>query len=563
MRKSFLPWLACAVLSRHRGPGARLGSAGARRRSVANAAFVVGDNFFTGREPVGARRPLGDDRGRREGHVQRRGRAAANNGVHNVDFDFGPAADVCNQTVGARRRTPWTPTASRRCQRSRAARLGGRVHVQHAGHLQVLLSKPTARMEGTVVVSGTATPTPTPDARRRRPRRRRPRRPRRHRRRRRQRRRHVTPTGPRITAHDSGIAELVAGRVVVQRHRRQRDDHGRRAGHVRLPGGHELAQRRVQRRRRSRRRARRPRSRRRFRSSTPTTRRRCRASRSPPGWEGYCQFDAPGTYSFVCGAHPEMTGTVDRRARGDADTDADTDTDTDAHADADADADADATPTPTPTPHRRRRRRHTHADADADADTTPTPTPTPTPTARRRRPRRRRRRRPHAHADADAPTPTPTPTRRRRRPRRPPDGARPATPTGNVPTDARAHARRDRRTSAPITPGVADDYDATCPALVTSTAGNATLSVSDPGDAVGQLINGTLAFARRCGSRRPTRRNADVGVRAGDRRRQPADAAHLAEGDRQRRRDDRVQPAGLRQRAAAGGAYSKTITFTL
>jgi plastocyanin len=28
------------------------------------------------------------------------------------------------------------------------------------------------------------------------------------------------------------------------------------------------------------------------------------------GWEGNCTFNAPGTYSFVCGAHPDMTGTV-------------------------------------------------------------------------------------------------------------------------------------------------------------------------------------------------------------------------------------------------------------
>ena len=28
------------------------------------------------------------------------------------------------------------------------------------------------------------------------------------------------------------------------------------------------------------------------------------------GWEGYCTFPATGTYAFVCGVHPEMTGTV-------------------------------------------------------------------------------------------------------------------------------------------------------------------------------------------------------------------------------------------------------------
>lgn len=30
----------------------------------------------------------------------------------------------------------------------------------------------------------------------------------------------------------------------------------------------------------------------------------------PKGWDGYCTFKAVGTYSFVCGVHPEMTGTV-------------------------------------------------------------------------------------------------------------------------------------------------------------------------------------------------------------------------------------------------------------
>ena len=31
---------------------------------------------------------------------------------------------------------------------------------------------------------------------------------------------------------------------------------------------------------------------------------------SPAGWEGSCRFENPGTYSFVCGVHPEMKGTV-------------------------------------------------------------------------------------------------------------------------------------------------------------------------------------------------------------------------------------------------------------
>jgi hypothetical protein len=46
-----------------------------------------------------------------------------------------------------------------------------------------------------------------------------------------------------------------------------------------------------------------------------------------------------------------------------------------------------------------------------------------------------------------------------------------------------------------ITPGVAQNYDASVTALVTSTAGNATLSVSDPGDGSGKLTSGSAQFA--------------------------------------------------------------------
>jgi plastocyanin len=31
---------------------------------------------------------------------------------------------------------------------------------------------------------------------------------------------------------------------------------------------------------------------------------------SPPLWEGGCDFDVAGTYAFVCGLHPSMTGSV-------------------------------------------------------------------------------------------------------------------------------------------------------------------------------------------------------------------------------------------------------------
>jgi hypothetical protein len=45
-----------------------------------------------------------------------------------------------------------------------------------------------------------------------------------------------------------------------------------------------------------------------------------------------------------------------------------------------------------------------------------------------------------------------------------------------------------------ITPGVAGTYDASLTAVITSTAGNATLSASDPGDGSGRLTNGSMQF---------------------------------------------------------------------
>jgi plastocyanin len=64
---------------------------------------------------------------------------------------------------------------------------------------------------------------------------------------------------------------------------------------------------------------------------------------APPGWEGYCRFETPGTYAFICQAHTGMEGTVVVSG---------------------ATATPTATPTPTPTP---------------QEPSAPTPTPTPEP----------------------------------------------------------------------------------------------------------------------------------------------------------------------------------------
>ena len=95
----------------------------------------------------------------------------------------------------------------------------------------------------------------------------------------------------------------------------------------------------------------------------------------PPGWEGYCTFNTPGTYEFFCQAHGGMDGHRDRER----DRDADADADRDRHAHRDSD-------------------RHAHRDGDAHATATPTP---PRPPPRRPRPRRRR---PRRHPDRDRDT---------------------------------------------------------------------------------------------------------------------------------------------------------------
>jgi hypothetical protein len=47
----------------------------------------------------------------------------------------------------------------------------------------------------------------------------------------------------------------------------------------------------------------------------------------------------------------------------------------------------------------------------------------------------------------------------------------------------------------PFTPGVGKDYDASTSATVISTAGDAALSVADPGASPGRLVNGAFSLA--------------------------------------------------------------------
>ncbi len=110
-----------------------------------------------------------------------------------------------------------------------------------------------------------------------------------------------------------------------------------------------------------------------------------------------------------------------------------------------------------------------------------------------------------------------------------------------------------------FTPGVAGDYTASTTATVTSTAGDATLTVADPSStSTGKLVNGSFALAQSIqanagggafapvgGSSSPTSLKSYAGPASND-----------------------VVSVGFRQSIAANealrtGAYSKTLTFTL
>ncbi len=106
-------------------------------------------------------------------------------------------------------------------------------------------------------------------------------------------------------------------------------------------------------------------------------------------------------------------------------------------------------------------------------------------------------------------------------------------------------------------PGVARDYDATIPATVVSTAGEAALSVSDPSTAApGRLVNGAFAL------REPLQARAEPGAFA------PVGPAPLRLLAYERPVANDPITIAFRQRIGAGeplrtGAYAKTLTFTI
>ena len=103
-------------------------------------------------------------------------------------------------------------------------------------------------------------------------------------------------------------------------------------------------------------------------------------------------------------------------------------------------------------------------------------------------------------------------------------------------------------------PGLARDYDLNLAAQVTSTAGNALLTVTDPSaTATGHLVNGTFALASPLQVRVPTAANADAGLRdAADHGGRARYAQELHRAGHQRRGADRAAAVHRRQRGAAG-----------
>jgi len=116
----------------------------------------------------------------------------------------------------------------------------------------------------------------------------------------------------------------------------------------------------------------------------------------------------------------------------------------------------------------------------------------------------------------------------------------------------------------PFTPGVAKDYFATTPATVTSTAGDATLSVADPSSvATGHLVNGTFSLPQPLQAR--ARNAANTGT-AYNNVGSSASPLNLLTYDAPVSNDE----VSLEFKQSIGandplrtGTYGKTLTFTL
>ena len=114
-----------------------------------------------------------------------------------------------------------------------------------------------------------------------------------------------------------------------------------------------------------------------------------------------------------------------------------------------------------------------------------------------------------------------------------------------------------------ITPGIGRDYDAACAATITSTAGDATLSVADVSNGTGRLANGTSELASPLLVRATNAANPNTVFAPLTGASNPLTLLTWSTWFS----NDTVT-IGIRQRIAQNepllaGGYSKTITFTL
>ena len=287
LRKQYLPWMACALMLVIGVPA--LASGEERAVTPVDAAFNVRDNSFD------------DVAGGTEDHtvsITTGGKVTfsfpingVNSSVHNADFSGGPAPAECSQTAAGPGyeldpdADPPLPDATQ------GPGWAGYCVFTSPGTYTFFCQAHASEMRGTVeVTGGTATPTPTATATVT-----------------------ATPTPPaaaaRVDAHDSssparnwfqerGSAET-DNSVTIKRGERVAFAYPTGANYhdVEFKTGPAPA-------------------------SCPQTKASpgmpldpndappLPAFVNPPGWEGYCTFANAGTYTFVCGAHPEMTGTV-------------------------------------------------------------------------------------------------------------------------------------------------------------------------------------------------------------------------------------------------------------
>jgi hypothetical protein len=105
-----------------------------------------------------------------------------------------------------------------------------------------------------------------------------------------------------------------------------------------------------------------------------------------------------------------------------------------------------------------------------------------------------------------------------------------------------------------FTPGVAREHSASSTASVISSAGNAVLSVADPGaNATGRLVTGAFSLVEPLQAQASSAAGVGAAFAAVDGSAAPTTAAHLCRSGEQRRRHARLPAIDRRPRGAAHG----------